>query len=121
MCRAILECGLEGGSVTAMANSIGVTRSTMYEWAASNPEFSDALDLAKQHSLEWFEEMGQRQARTGQGSAGTLKFLMTNQHREVYRDSSHVEVDQRVQVMELNYTGFDGDQDAQDADYEEID
>ena len=106
--------------MTAMANSIGVSRETMYAWAADNPEFSDALARAKAAALEWFEEAAARQVHTGQGSASTLKFMMTNQHREQYRDSSHVEVDQRVQVMELNYTGFEGDQDALDGDFEEL-
>jgi hypothetical protein len=35
-----------------------VTRETLYEWARTHKEFSDALTLAREHSQAWWEKQG---------------------------------------------------------------
>jgi hypothetical protein len=58
-CQTVLALGAEGKSVTVMAAKIGVCRDTLYAWAETYPEFSDALTRAKTLSQMWWEDTGQ--------------------------------------------------------------
>lgn len=60
-CNRVCELGAEGYSIAEMAADIGVTRQTLYEWADSKPEFSNAFTRARELSLSWWEA----QARLG--------------------------------------------------------
>ena len=47
-CQGIRDFMSEGGSVTEFAVEIGVSKSTVYLWAESHNEFSDALTRAQE-------------------------------------------------------------------------
>lgn len=47
-CDEIIDFMAEGGSVTEFAVEIGVSKSTVYLWADTHPEFSDALTRAQE-------------------------------------------------------------------------
>ncbi len=54
----VLECLSEGKSVAQFARDLGVTRSTIYEWAHTRPEFSDALSRAQENSeAAWMDRI----------------------------------------------------------------
>jgi hypothetical protein len=57
-CKAVLAVGEEGGWLSEMAEACDVHRSTIDEWAANYPEFSEALTRAKQKAQVWFERTG---------------------------------------------------------------
>ena len=50
-CDLIIEVGKAGGSVVKMANAIGVAKSTVYEWADTYKEFSNAFTRARNLSI----------------------------------------------------------------------
>lgn len=58
-CERIVDCGREGMSVVEMAAEIGVARSTLENaWPAAHPEFSVALEQARDLSQAWWEKQG---------------------------------------------------------------
>jgi hypothetical protein len=60
-CDTVIQLGLEGYSYTQIARSIGVAKSTLYEWKAAHPEFSDALTRARELAQAWWEDIGRTQ------------------------------------------------------------
>ena len=60
-CEKVIELGREGKSLVQMAAHFDVSRPTISEWASEHPEFSKALDRAKVHAQNWWEN----QAQTG--------------------------------------------------------
>jgi hypothetical protein len=59
-CDRVIELGMQGASVIAMATDIGVSRNTLeLNWPAAHPEFREALEMARQHSQVWWERAGQ--------------------------------------------------------------
>jgi len=57
-CQAVIDWGKEGHSIVWMSSQLEVTRETLYEWARTHKEFSDALTLAREHSQAWWEQQG---------------------------------------------------------------
>jgi hypothetical protein len=54
-CEAVLDDALLGHSLGATAALIGVARSTLLDWAARHPEFSDAVALAQGIRQRFYE------------------------------------------------------------------
>ena len=57
-CERVIELGAEGHSPEAIGATIGVPRRTMQSWAEQHPEFSAALERAKDLELLWWEDQG---------------------------------------------------------------
>jgi transposase len=94
MCEQLIKCGKQGFSVVEMACHIGIHKDTLYDWAKNNPEFSDSLKIAMQHSQDWWEKKG-RAATFGEieGFNPTAYiFQMKNRFREDYSDVNKHEV-----------------------------
>lgn len=60
-CERVIELGREGKSYTQIACELDVAKSTLYEWKAAKPEFSDALTRARELAQAWWENIGQGQ------------------------------------------------------------
>lgn len=60
-CKKVVELGKRGFSPAEIAADLGHPRTTMLSWATVHPEFSTALQHARDLSLAWWE----RQAREG--------------------------------------------------------
>lgn len=58
-CDLVIELGKLGKSVVQMACAIDVSRQTLYEWAETHEDFSDAFTRAKQWAQDWWETQGQ--------------------------------------------------------------
>lgn len=58
-CERVVQAGKQGKSLAWMAADLDVTKQTLHNWAASNPQFLDAMDRAKLHSQRWWEDKGQ--------------------------------------------------------------
>jgi hypothetical protein len=94
MLPVLIECGKEGMGLAEMACAIGVTRQTVKEWRATNPEFSCAIKDALAYSQAWWEGEG-RKATFGKiegFSATSYIFQMKNRFREDWHDRTHVEL-----------------------------
>lgn len=55
-CEAVVDCMKRGFSLTAFAGEIGVARSTVHEWMAAHPEFSDAVKRGQAARVRFLEE-----------------------------------------------------------------
>jgi hypothetical protein len=58
-CETVIELGREGKSLAQMASHFDVTRPTILEWADQHPEFSTALERARVHAQNWWENQAQ--------------------------------------------------------------
>lgn len=86
--RCIEFMGL-GYSLTAFAGAIGVSRSTINEWMAANPEFSEATKVgqaARTKNLEATLLAGE----TGPKVTGHI-FALKNADPDGWKDKQHVE------------------------------
>lgn len=58
-CQVVIDCGIEGLSETQMALECGVARGTIRLWAKEHKEFGEALAIAKDQAMAWWEDKGQ--------------------------------------------------------------
>lgn len=77
-CEAIVEHMKGGASATSFAASIGVSRSTITEWASEHPEFSAAVTRGKAMCAAWWETLARKNAETGKGNATLTVFGLKN-------------------------------------------
>lgn len=89
-CDAIIEAGREGKSWTAFAADIGVARSTINEWIANYPQFSEAASRAKALAASWYEQQQRRLVTEGGSSAQAtlIVFGMKNMGGDDWRDKT---------------------------------
>ena len=81
-CETVIELGREGKSLVQMAAHFDVSRPTISEWASEHPEFSKALDRAKVHAQNWWEN----QAQTGMYARGFNSKVWEVSVRARFRD-----------------------------------
>ena len=58
-CERVIEMGRDGFSVAQMASQLNTSKQTLLRWVDANPEFRDAMEIARSHSQAWWEAMGQ--------------------------------------------------------------
>lgn len=58
-CERVIELGKLGKSTEAIGSMLDVGTATLYRWRDEFPEFREALEVAKDHELRWWEEMAQ--------------------------------------------------------------
>jgi transposase len=58
-CEKVIELGKLGKSVEQIACELNVGTRTMYEWRDVHPEFSHALEQAKEFEQNWWETIAQ--------------------------------------------------------------
>lgn len=58
-CEKVIELGKLGKSTEAIGSMLNVGTATIYRWRDEHPEFREALEIAKDHELRWWEEMAQ--------------------------------------------------------------
>jgi len=55
-CDQVIELGKIGKSTEAIGATLGVGTATLYRWRDEFPEFREALDIAKDFELLWWED-----------------------------------------------------------------
>ena len=55
-CQQAIELGKIGKSTEAIGATLGVGTSTLYRWRDEHPEFREALEIAKDMELLWWED-----------------------------------------------------------------
>ena len=58
-CDQAIELGKIGKSTEAIGAILGVGTATLYRWRDEHPEFREALEIAKDMELYWWEEQAQ--------------------------------------------------------------
>ncbi len=93
MCAIATKVLAGGESLAAVCCELNVTRTTLYEWRDSKPEFRDAISLGLQKAQRVWESIG-RSGITGElekfGGAPYI-FTMKNRFRDDYKDDKHEE------------------------------
>ncbi len=90
-CERIIHCGNYGYSFTQMAHDLGTVRQTLMEWAERHPAFADSLIYAREAAMTWWETQSQKGLWAGKDyNDRVMKFIMTNQHRDHYRERVEV-------------------------------
>lgn len=90
-CDAVIEAGREGCSKAEIAALLGVTRETVDIWARTHADFSDALHMARELSLAWWEGEARKNLKTTGYQAGLWKQAMSGRFpNEPYRERAEV-------------------------------
>lgn len=58
-CEEVIKLGRQGKSIEQIAYRIGVCCATMYVWRDAHPEFLEALTLAKEGELAYWEDLAE--------------------------------------------------------------
>lgn len=80
-------------SIAGFAASLYVNKSTIYEWAKKNPEFSDALDWARIQQERLLIMLG----LSGDYNSGFAKFLLINTGE--YKDKIEQDIHQTSEIV----------------------
>ena len=96
-CDLVIGLGQEGKSLAQIAATIGCARQTLYNWADTHEEFLDALTRARDLSLSWWEDQGQKGIWSREFNANAFKLQVMNRFPDDYRDKQSIE-----------HTGADG-------------
>lgn len=110
-CNLLIEHLAEGASIASFAAEIGVSRSTINQWAEDNPEFSEALKIAKAKCSAWWERQLRAIAVTGAapGAATAVIFGLKNMASDDWRDKQEVQHDGKVNFTIVTGVPRDGD------------
>lgn len=87
MCQQVIDLGKEGKSKAQIAAALGKSRQTLENWSAEYPDFLDALKIARDLALAWWEDKGQECLTAEKFQQSAFIFQMKNRFREDYRDS----------------------------------
>jgi len=96
-----MDIGAQGGWLSEMAEACDVARSTMDEWAANHPEFSEALTRAKQKAQVWFEIKGREGLTADKFNAPLWQKQMSARHRDEYTEKVQTELSGKIQTEEV--------------------
>lgn len=91
-CEKVIELGKLGKSLAQFASNFNVARSTIDQWAEDYPEFSEALNKAKAHAQDWWENAGQEGMFLGGSgfNAAVWKTTVQARFRDDYTERSEV-------------------------------
>jgi hypothetical protein len=90
-CDQVIAHMKEGASLTSFAAELCVARSTINEWMANNPEFSESVKIGKAACAAWWERLGRNNAMSGDGNATLVIFGLKNMAPEDWRDRREFE------------------------------
>lgn len=99
-CDRVIELGKEGKSYAQIAAALGVARDTIYDWQEKFPEFSYAMKNAREASLAWWEDQGQKNLEASSFQSSTYKFFMERRFPKEYG------TDDRKGSINLNISGI---------------
>lgn len=91
-CNEVIDFLSMGHSVTAFAGHIGVSRSSIFEWAKEHPEFSDALKVGQAKATATWESALLKIAKDGGGNATAAIFGLKNRASEDWADKVQTEL-----------------------------
>jgi hypothetical protein len=88
MCATALKVLADGESKVAVAAELDISRTTLYEWMDTHPEFKDAIERGLTKSQRLLEKHG-RDGMLGElekFNASSWIFMMKNRFRDDYGD-----------------------------------
>ena len=106
-CDDIIEFCKDGSSISSFAASIGVSRSTITEWASVDSEFSAAVKAAKTAVAAWYDKAARKIAMDGGGNATICIFGLKNFDEEDFRDKVETHFSGHVKTERVERTIVD--------------
>ena len=95
-CEQVVELGRIGKSVEQIASRLNVSLRVLYDWRYKHEEFMHAMELAKQHELDWWETMAQTHMIENKESdklnASIWSRSMAARFPKKYRESTKTEI-----------------------------
>lgn len=89
-CQMVIDHMSDGASMTSFAAEIGVARSTINEWMAVHPEFSEAVKIAKAKCAAWWERLGRQGAQGGEVNPTLVIFGLKNMAADDWREKQEL-------------------------------
>lgn len=100
--QGLLEAAADGFSFSAYAGKIGVSPSTLREWASSFPEMTAASARAKAARLYWFESQAIEYIKErSSGPVSLLIYGLKNAGPDEWRDRIEIENTHKVDLASL--------------------
>lgn len=105
-CDEVVKLGREGKSVEQISSALGYHYKTLLGWAETHAEFLEAMELAKQYEMAYWEELAHKHiVEVPQGAkinTGLWSRSMAARFPKKYRENSKIEVtgkdDKPIQV-----------------------
>jgi transposase len=95
-CEEVIALGKLGKSSEAIGAILGVGTATLYRWRDEFPEFREALELAKEFELHWWEDIAQAHMIENKESdrinASIWSRSMAARFPKKYRESTKTEI-----------------------------
>jgi hypothetical protein len=98
-CNVVVNQGSKGKSRTQIAVYLGISTKTLKRWEQAHPEFAEAMDIAMDYALAWWEGKAQRSLNQKHFQSGMLNKMMASRYPERYGERSSVEVDMPITVI----------------------
>lgn len=95
-CEQAIELGRIGKSTEAIGAILGVGTATLYRWMDEHPEFREAIGIAKDMELYWWEEQAQsymvENKESDRLNSGIWARSMAARFPKKYRESTKTEI-----------------------------
>ena len=101
-CKAVIDHMAEGASLTSFAASVMCSRSTINEWMAANPEFSEAVKIGKALCATWWEKVSRTNAVEGGGNATLCIFGLKNMAPDEWREKQEIEHSGSIDINKMS-------------------
>lgn len=88
----VMDYGRQGYSMVQIAVALEISRSTFYLWIEKHKAFSDTVKAARDASQAFWETMGMKLAKSGEGNATAYIFQMKNRFRDDYKDYKAIDL-----------------------------
>lgn len=107
MCQTAEQVLANGESLAAICAELNITRTTLYDWRDSNPEFKAAIDRGLQKAQRLWETIGQDGVKGNYEKFGAAPwiFTMKNRFRDDYREDKEDKKDDSISVLEKIISG----------------
>jgi transposase-like protein len=103
LCKIAEDVLIGGESLAAVCAELNITRSTLYEWRDTHPEFAQALERGLQKAQREWEKIGQDGAsgKIERFNAAALIFTLKNRFRADYAEDKDAKADQNSIIEKL--------------------
>ena len=95
-CEQAIELGKIGKSTESIGAILGVGTATLYRWMDAHPEFREAIGIAKDMELYWWEEQAQaymvENKESDRLNSGIWARSMAARFPKKYRESTKTEI-----------------------------
>lgn len=103
MCAIAEQVLANGESLSAICAELEITRTTLYDWRNTHPEFKEAIERGLQKAQRLWEKMGQDgiKGHYEKFNAAPWIFTMKNRFRDDYSEDKETKNDMKAIFLAL--------------------